>query len=58
MKKEHEQIVRLLQMAEDRNCTTCMYWRDNPTELCDLFKVRPPAKVIIVGCEHHDYIPY
>lgn len=57
MKKEHEQILRLLQTAEDRNCTTCLHWQNKP-ELCKLYKERPPAAVIVKGCEQHDYIPF
>ncbi len=57
MKLEHEQIIQWLKAAEDRNCTKCFHWQDNP-ELCTLFKQRPPAKVIVVGCDHYDYVPF
>lgn len=57
MKKEHEQIIRLLQTAEDRNCTTCLHWQTNP-ELCKMYNERPPAAVIVKGCEQYDYIPF
>ena len=38
-------------------CTNCCDW-DEPKEMCMKFKVRPPAKVIVVGCEHHSDIPF
>ncbi len=56
MKKEHEQILRWMQAAEDRNCTKCIHWQND--EICKLYKVRPPATVIIVGCKDYDYIPF
>jgi len=39
------------------NCTTCMYWNEN-AEMCRKFNQRPPAKVIVTGCEFHDIIPF
>lgn len=39
-------------------CLNCDHWQDNP-ELCKKFNQRPPAKVIVVGCEEHsDSIPF
>ena len=38
-------------------CTNCCDWNDK-TEMCMKFKVRPPAKVIVVGCEQHSDIPF
>ena len=38
-------------------CTNCCDW-DKPKQLCVRFKVRPPAEVIVVGCEHHSDIPF
>jgi hypothetical protein len=61
MKPEYEEIITkvasLLQVAEDRNCTMCVHWEDNP-ELCKIYKVRPPASVIVKGCKDYDYVPF
>lgn len=40
-----------------RNCTECMYWKSDG-EMCDLYKQRPPAQVIIDGCDSFDVIPF
>lgn len=38
-------------------CLNCAYWnREN--EMCNYYKQRPPAKVIVVGCETHTDIPF
>lgn len=40
------------------NCTNCEHWR-HQQELCGKWNARPPATVIVVGCEHHsDEIPF
>ena len=39
------------------NCLNCMYW-NNEKDLCNKFKERPPARVIVNGCEFHDVIPF
>lgn len=31
------------------SCLTCQYW-DERTELCDKFKARPPAHIIVNAC--------
>jgi hypothetical protein len=38
-------------------CCNCIWWQDYP-ELCTKFKERPPAKVIVKGCEWHELIPF
>jgi len=38
-------------------CLNCANW-SNQLEKCNLYKVRPPAKVIVVGCETHTDIPF
>lgn len=48
-------IKKLKQWAIDRSCLKCMNWEN---EMCKKFKQRPPTKVIIEGCEHHDFIPF
>lgn len=41
-----------------RSCLNCDHW-DQVNEICTTFKERPPAKVIVCGCEHHiDEIPF
>jgi hypothetical protein len=34
-------------------CLNCDNWNDRD-EICTKFKERPPAKVIVCGCEHHE----
>ena len=38
-------------------CLNCAYWSDEE-EICKYYKQRPPAKVIVVGCETHTDIPF
>lgn len=41
-----------------RSCLNCEFWQDKE-EVCRKWKVRPPAKVIVTGCEDHsDEIPF
>lgn len=46
-----------------RSCLNCEFWNEGP-ETCnfnhpDMYKKRPPAKVIVVGCQYHtDNIPF
>lgn len=35
-----------------RNCLNCEHFTEEK-EICRLFNVRPPAKVICYGCERH-----
>lgn len=38
-------------------CVNC-YNFDGTGEVCMLYKVRPPAKVIAYGCENFDSMPF
>ena len=40
-----------------QTCLNCCDWNDK-TEICMRFKQRPPAKVIVSGCEFHSDIPF
>ena len=40
------------------NCTTCEHFTES-TEICKLAGVRPPAKVIVVGCSSYvEEVPF
>jgi hypothetical protein len=47
-----------------RSCLNCEHWTgENPTnappEQCRKFRARPPARVIVTGCDDHtDLIPF
>ena len=38
-------------------CLNCSYW-NKEKEICSYYKQRPPAKVIVIGCETHTDIPF
>lgn len=38
-------------------CLNCHYWKDKE-EMCSKYNQRPPAKIIISGCEEHTDIPF
>lgn len=38
-------------------CLDCCYWKDKE-ELCSKFNARPPAKVIVSGCNEHTDVPF
>ena len=62
MNINHQRLAELLVerlKAEGylNNCCTCHYWNDDK-QICDKFKERPPAKVIVCGCEFHEEIPF
>lgn len=41
-----------------RNCTNCEHWR-HTEERCGKWNARPPATVIVTGCDDHsDEIPF
>jgi hypothetical protein len=41
-----------------RTCINCELFIEN-VELCGKFKVRPPARIIALGCDNHeDTIPF
>lgn len=46
-----------------RTCANCEYWRegppDNPVQICGKYNMRPPTKIIVIGCDDHsDNIPF
>lgn len=46
-----------------KSCLNCEHWiegpPDNRQQLCGLYKMRPPTKVIVCGCDSHsDNIPF
>ena len=55
------QLVNDTQLLIDaqlgRTCLTCGYFLEDQ-EQCSKFGVRPPARVIVVGCPHHDKPPF
>jgi len=40
-----------------RTCLNCAYWNEK-NETCQYYKQKPPAKVIVCGCETHTDIPF
>ena len=40
-----------------RHCTDCYNW-DEEKEVCKLCNQRPPANVIVKGCDQFDEIPF
>lgn len=59
MRKLADLIVeRLADAGVFQNCTNCREW-NKEQELCNKFKQRPPAHIIVKGCsEHSDNIPF
>lgn len=55
----HTAIELLLQGTDQRgamkSCINCHKF-DEATEMCQMFKARPPARVIAFGCDRHDDI--
>ena len=43
-----------------KSCINCSQFLNNGgNEICDLNKLRPPARVIVYGCELHEFdIPF
>lgn len=39
------------------NCTTCVHWQETK-EICEKVNRRPPAKIIVTGCELHEIMPF
>lgn len=57
-----EYVDTLIEKMEDlgvfRSCLTCDFW-EQTNEICGMFKQRPPARIIVLGCsEHSDEIPF
>ena len=41
-----------------KSCINCDHWQDDK-QLCGLYSMLPPAKVIVTGCDKHtDLIPF
>lgn len=40
-----------------RNCITCEFFNMS-SEICSLAQKRPPAKVIVFGCENYSQFPF
>lgn len=42
-----------------QNCTKCFYWKTEK-EICNKFNQRPPARIIVKGCQYFelDEIPF
>lgn len=38
-------------------CLNCHHWNDKK-EICGKWNARPPAKVIVSGCDDHTDIPF
>lgn len=38
-------------------CLNCHHWKATE-EMCGKFNARPPAKVIVSGCEEHTDVPF
>lgn len=47
----------MMEMGMFSTCLNCFHWHDK-NEICKKFNQRPPAKVIVCGCEHHTDIPF
>ena len=45
-------LQALLDRGAIRSCLNCDLWRDDP-QICEKFGERPPAIVIVFGCESH-----
>ena len=44
-----------------RTCINCSHWQQKSDEIyiCDKYKMKPPPRIIINGCEQHsDTIPF
>lgn len=51
-------IMELIEDKAYHNCVNCANF-DLPNDICDKAGIRPPTKVIVVGCEKwEDIIPF
>jgi len=46
-------VQEMMELGMFRTCINCKHWIDG-NEICEKFNERPPAKVIVVGCEAHE----
>lgn len=44
----------------NKQCETCLSCGHfvEQTELCSMFKQRPPARIIAFGCPNYDFVPF
>lgn len=47
----------LMDMGYLSSCLNCHHWQHNQ-EICGKFNQRPPAKIIVSGCEEHTDLPF
>ena len=51
-----EMIKQIKLIINHHSCIECAYWIEGPPEnrqqKCDKFKVTPPTRIIINGCEY------
>ena len=48
----------MIKAAKWTTCLNCEYW-DHDLAQCGKFEARPPAEVVVIGCEHWlDVIPF
>ena len=57
-------LINLITVAIEREpnylyqtCLTCIHFHETK-EICSLAKKRPPAKIIVFGCEAWEYVPF
>lgn len=43
----------MVEVGMFETCLNCDHWNDRD-EICTKFKMRPPAKIIVCGCEFHE----
>jgi hypothetical protein len=52
------EIKRFLDLY-GRNCVNCEHLSEDNTDTCSKYHARPPASVIVMGCDIHEWkIPY
>ena len=47
----------LMEQGYFSTCLNCHHWQSE-TEICGKFNQRPPAKIIVSGCEEHTDVPF
>jgi hypothetical protein len=52
-----EMQTKLIEGGDLPSCLSCEMW-DNKDEACSKYQVRPPIKVIMVGCVDWTFIPF
>jgi len=57
---EHARNYKKHLLLLSQNCTNCFHFNKTAdADTCTLFKLKPPARVIVTGCEKHDWeIPF